>query len=69
MIHFLSFPLNDTFLRIYPRYANAGCERKDKKFYVIKFCPINFFESFAPLDSHKGVARGGPRSTCWLALL
>jgi len=35
----------------YPRYATAGCERKDKKIYVIKFCPPNFFDSFAPLVS------------------
>jgi len=34
----------------YPRYATAGCERKDKKFHVIKFCPLNFFDSFAPLS-------------------
>jgi len=35
----------------YPSYATAGCERKDKKFYVIKSCPPppNFFDSFTPL--------------------
>jgi len=34
----------------YPRYATAGSERKDKKKdCVIKFCPPNSFDSFAPL--------------------
>jgi len=34
----------------YP-YTTAGCERKNKKFYVIKFCTPNFFDSFfAPLS-------------------
>jgi len=35
--------------RVPSLYAIAGCERKDIYFYVNKFFPSNFFDSFAPL--------------------
>jgi len=55
--------------RVYPRYETTGCERKDKNFYVIKFCPPNFFESFAPLVLWLNNARFSMRSLSLLIVV